>query len=408
MKRLKILHVVENFYPIYGGVTSVVDGLCESLSQFADVTVATVEADLKKGEVFKELQRSYKIVRCKGYKNKLTGDMVACPASDKNFRTFIKEGDFDIIHCHFPLALASYVSRIARKRGIPVIQTIHSLYWYDIQNFIKCKPLADIATRIAVARIQKNADYIWAVSQFCKDFLQKFGLKGKVEVVYNCTEQEVFNKEKLSHASFANVKKHKLTLLTVGRLVKIKNLDLILDSLHLLKNDNLDIHTYIVGSGANEKHLRAKVTKLGLEEQVTFTGPITDKNVLANFYRASDLVLFPSCADSAGLIHVEGAMYGKPTLAIENTAISEKIKDGINGLVSKNNSLDFSNKIRYAYQNKEKLLKMGENAKSSLVRVYSDPAVAMELYQKYCSAVTLFTKNQYIFGKETAIIKKQI
>ena len=389
MKKLKILHVVENFYPIYGGVTSVVDGLCESLSQFADVTVATIEPDLKRGEVFKELQRSYKIIRCKGFKNKLTGDMIACPHLDKNFRKFIKEGDFDIVHAHMPLALASYVSRIAKQRGIPVIQTIHSLYWFDIKNFIKSKFLANIATRIAVARVQKNADYIWVVSKFCKDFLQKFGLKDKVEVVYNCTEQEVFNKEKLALASFANIKKHKLTLLSVGRIVKIKNFDLILDSLFLLKDKKLDIHTYIVGSGPYEKHLRARVKKLGLDNQITFTGAITDKNVLANFYRACDLVLFPSCADSAGLIHVEGAMY-------------------VNGLVSKNNAFDFLKKINYAYHNKEKLAKMGENANTSLVRLYSDPAVALELYQKYCSAVTLFTKNQYILGKESAIIKKQI
>ena len=408
MKRLKILHVVENFYPIYGGVTSVVDGLCESLSQFADVTVATIEPDLKRGEVFKELQRSYKIIRCKGFKNKLTGDMIACPHLDKNFRKFIKEGDFDIVHAHMPLTLASYVSRIAKQRGIPVIQTIHSLYWFDIKNFIKSKFLANIATRIAVARVQKNADYIWVVSKFCKDFLQKFGLKDKVEVVYNCTEQEVFNKEKLALASFANIKKHKLTLLSVGRIVKIKNFDLILDSLFLLKDKKLDIHTYIVGSGPYEKHLRARVKKLGLDNQITFTGAITDKNVLANFYRACDLVLFPSCADSAGLIHVEGAMYNKPTLAIEKTAISEKIEDGVNGLVSKNNAFDFLKKINYAYHNKEKLAKMGENANTSLVRLYSDPAVALELYQKYCSAVTLFTKNQYILGKESAIIKKQI
>ena len=108
------------------------------------------------------------------YKNKITGDMIALPRNDKSFNQFLKETDFDIIHCHFPLELAKFVSKIAHKRGIPVVQTVHSLFWYDIHHFVKSKILAKFLTRIAVKRIKRNADYIWCVTKFCREFLIKF------------------------------------------------------------------------------------------------------------------------------------------------------------------------------------------------------------------------------------------
>ena len=113
LKKLKILYVVENFIPIYGGVTTVVDQVAQMLSQDADVYVATVKATVKKGKEFVEPSKNYKIVRCNGYKNKITGDMIALPQNDKSFNQFLKETDFDIVHCHFPLDLASYISKIA-------------------------------------------------------------------------------------------------------------------------------------------------------------------------------------------------------------------------------------------------------------------------------------------------------
>lgn len=388
MRRLKILHVVDDFYPLYGGVTTVVDQLCESLSNIADVTVASISP---KNKTFTELKRNYKIIRCKGYINKLTGDMHANISSDKNFKNFINNEDFDIVHCHIPLNLSSYVSKVAKKRKIPVIYTIHSLYWFDIKNFTKSKILANISTRFVVNNIQKKADFVWTVSNFCKNFLEKFGLNKNAMVVYNCTEDSFVNCNDLVNTPV--MKKHRLNLLVVSRLVKIKNIDFVLKSISILKNKNLDIHAYIVGDGKHRKTLEKITKNLNLESNITFTGAITNRKLLEQYYKESDLVVFPSLADSAGLIHIEAAIFKKPTLAIKGTAVSEKIEDLYNGLLAENNLSDFSSKIEFAYKNKDTLLELGKNANKTLVNKYSDPKIIEELYKKYLNCIELY-KNK--------------
>lgn len=60
----------------------------------------------------------------------------------------------------------------------------------------------------------------------------------------------------------------------VGRLVPIKNVELILYSLDILKTNSIDFRFKIVGSGAEDDNLNKIVKKLNLESNVTFTGAV--------------------------------------------------------------------------------------------------------------------------------------
>ena len=66
---MKILYLVDTFYPVVGGIQNVVDKTASYMSNFADVTVATV-----KHKNYTDPERNYNILRCKGYYSKLTKD----------------------------------------------------------------------------------------------------------------------------------------------------------------------------------------------------------------------------------------------------------------------------------------------------------------------------------------------
>ncbi len=75
-----------------------------------------------------------------------------------------------------------------------------------------------------------------------------------------------------------------------------------------------------------------------LLEQVTFTGHISDHNLLDGLYMAASLFVFPSLYDASGLAVREAAVMGIPSIVVENTAPAEVIiTPGVNGLVCSNN-----------------------------------------------------------------------
>jgi len=85
-----------------------------------------------------------------------------------------------------------------------------------------------------------------------------------------------------------------LLLLFVGRLVKEKGLDDLLEALALLHPD-LRGHTslWVVGDGQERSRLERYAQALGINGKVRFWGFISN-DLLPNFYAAADLFVFPS------------------------------------------------------------------------------------------------------------------
>lgn len=116
------------------------------------------------------------------------------------------------------------------------------------------------------------------------------------------------------------------TLLYVGRLQAVKGPDVLIDALGRLQADRPDLtaglQAHIVGDSSGDSPddartaatIRARVGELGLVSQVHFHEPQTAA-VLADFYRAADLVVVPSRSESFGLVAAEATASGVPVLA---------------------------------------------------------------------------------------------
>lgn len=102
-----------------------------------------------------------------------------------------------------------------------------------------------------------------------------------------------------------------LKLLSVCRLVEIKNLRFLLESLARLTG--LPWELDIVGEGPEREGLESLAVELGMQHRVRFHGHQDDT---APYYRDADLHLFPSRLESLGLVVLEAMSHGLPTLAI--------------------------------------------------------------------------------------------
>lgn len=104
--------------------------------------------------------------------------------------------------------------------------------------------------------------------------------------------------------------------LFVGRLEKVKGIDLLIHALSMLQEEHLVFHLTVVGKGEMEKWARNFTKQKGLEHWVTFIGLISDET-LASLYRSSDCVVIPSRSESIPLVFSEALSFNKQLIVTD-------------------------------------------------------------------------------------------
>jgi D-inositol-3-phosphate glycosyltransferase len=85
------------------------------------------------------------------------------------------------------------------------------------------------------------------------------------------------------------------------------------------------------GGGVNElDNLKALAKFLKIDDVVHFIAPVSH-HLLADWYRASDLVCVPSYSESFGLVALEAQSCGTPVVATAIGGLRTAVSDGISG-----------------------------------------------------------------------------
>jgi glycosyltransferase involved in cell wall biosynthesis len=123
------------------------------------------------------------------------------------------------------------------------------------------------------------------------------------------------------------------SLVVLGRLVPHKQVEVALAALALLRARWPELTLTVVGQGYWESPLRAEAERLGVVGAVRFTGHVDDvtkHRLLAEAW----LHLMPSVKEGWGLVVVESAAHGTPTVAFRSAGgPRESIVDGVTGLL---------------------------------------------------------------------------
>jgi glycosyltransferase involved in cell wall biosynthesis len=104
--------------------------------------------------------------------------------------------------------------------------------------------------------------------------------------------------------------------LFVGRLEKVKGIDVLLRAVSLLKDEKVDVHLTLIGRGRMEGWARDFVDKNGLRAMVDLLGNLSDKD-LAMHYRSCDCVVIPSRSESIPLVFSEALQFDKELIVTD-------------------------------------------------------------------------------------------
>jgi glycosyltransferase involved in cell wall biosynthesis len=148
-------------------------------------------------------------------------------------------------------------------------------------------------------------------------------------------------------------------ILSVGRLMKDKRLDLLINAMRLVCNAQ-EAHLLVVGRGSERRHLKELIQKLNLEANIHLLGYIPEQDLPA-LYRACDLFAIPSMVEVQSLPALQAAVTGLPIVAADSAALPELVRHGENGmLVNPLNANELGEAILFILSQPEKAQQMGQ------------------------------------------------
>jgi len=121
-------------------------------------------------------------------------------------------------------------------------------------------------------------------------------------------------------------------VLHVGRLKRYKAIDHLLRAARLLKERGVRFTTVVVGDGDDKPRLEGLAAKLGLGEQVRFTGFVSEAEKVG-WYRRATVLVENSVKEGWGLIVMEANACGTPVVVANSPGLRDSSKDGVNGLM---------------------------------------------------------------------------
>jgi 1,2-diacylglycerol 3-alpha-glucosyltransferase len=350
---------IDAFYPMMDGVIKVVDEYAKRLAKHHEVFVICPKASDKN---YKD-DFSYTVIRVVKIKILTTDYDFALPSLDSHLQKILKTLNLDIIHMHSPFAMGELALTYARNYGIPCLSTLHSQYKKDFYDRIKSKTITQLMLDDIMKRVDR-CDAVFTMNEGSKALYQQYGLKKISKIIPNATEMTYLMGhhyvQSLKQTYF--IKDSDFSLIFVGRIDKIKNLELLFHALAHLKGDAKDIKLYCIGKGVHESYFKTLSKTLKINHMITFVGPVYDRVVLAAWYEIADLLAFPSTYDTNGLVQYEAASQKTPGLMIEGTLAASEIVNDINGYVVKEDPSLYAKKIQWIMTHRDKHQEVSENA----------------------------------------------
>lgn len=235
----------------------------------------------------------------------------------------VKADGITHLHAHFA-SLAGRMAWVASKlTGIPYTVTTHAK---DIFH--------ESVDPIWLRRICGDAAQVLAISRFNEGYLQKVltATGANLVLLYNALELSRFEYVKPSLPTGT------LRIAAVGRFVPKKGFSELLGAVAILAERGVDFSLTLGGDGELDEQLRQKVEQLGLTQQVTMPGPLTQEEV-RQLLHSSDVFVAPCVPvgdgnmDGLPTVVLEAMACGAPVVTTSVTGLPEVIRNGETGLL---------------------------------------------------------------------------
>lgn len=243
----------------------------------------------------------------------------------RTLRRELRQRRVDVLNTHLPYASA--IGRLAaRTASVPCVSTqqcVHSAHTFS-------ERVADVMTLPMASRVI-------CISEVVRDEIvaaEPIPIGRRTAVVYNSVDVADTERRASGHESIRErlgIDPDTVVIANVGRFVRQKGQDLLIESLAMLDGD-LPFHAVVVGWGDGGEALLAQAKRLGVADRLTLLRePPEAMKVLAS----ADIFAFPSRWEGLGIAVLEAMAFSLPSVVADVRPLTEMIVDQQNGLVFK-------------------------------------------------------------------------
>jgi glycosyltransferase involved in cell wall biosynthesis len=313
--KMNILQVIAYFTPQKGGDVNVCYNLSKQLARRGnEVTIVTTDYELDKEFVASIEKEGVKVIpfHC-------IADICAflvTPSIKRWLKLNINK--YDIIHMHnFRSYQNNVVCHYAVKNRVPYVLQAHgSVLPYFAK--IQLKKLYDFVWGYEILRGAAKA--IALTSTEVNQYIEMGVDENKLELIPNGIDLTQY-KNLPSYGGFRNqfnINSNEKIILFLGRIHKIKGLELLVDAFAELLKKIYDCKLLIVGPDDGYLPVLKKQTiDLGIENKVLFTGPLYGKDKL-KAYSDADVFVLPAVYDCFSVTLLESMACGTPIVTTNN------------------------------------------------------------------------------------------
>lgn len=248
----------------------------------------------------------------------------------------------DLLDAQDPAAFLG-LWRMAKKRGIPTILTLHGYFHYE-SNIGSVRP--DSFWGQMLIRLEKKAysraSMIVTVDTRLRDYVIRLGIPDdKVAVRINTVDTSLFSPStsdvKEAERRRLNIPANTRAVCCARRLEEKNGVEFAIRSLRVLRDGGFDATLLVAGRGSLEEKLKALTSELQLRDMVRFLGNV-ERADMAKMLKACDVAVVPSVTvgeeqEATSLSALEAMASGIPVVASSIGGLKELITDGVTGLL---------------------------------------------------------------------------
>jgi len=264
---------------------------------------------------------------------------------------------FDVIDCY----QAPYLHCFPTKIGALAKRSPLAVTWHEVWRGYWQKYLGSLG---AIGRLMEKtillglANKVIAVSDQTKNDLISLGVKAeKISIVPNGINY--------GDTSRVPPSPEERDIVYLGRLIKPKNVDILLRSIAALKGEFPELKAGIIGDGPEKSNLKSLARELNIQGNVKFFGFVEDFDEVAALMKSSKVFVIPSIQEGgASIVTLEANACGLPVVAVDHPLGIDKrlILAGETGFFVKLSPEAIAEKIRMLLRNNELRDEMSKNA----------------------------------------------